>query len=61
MTLLLTLPHPLKLSDEQFEQLVQANPEMRLELTSSGELMIMSPTGGETGNLNFELYLDLGN
>jgi Uma2 family endonuclease len=34
---------------------------MRLELTAQGELIIMPPTGGETGNRNFELYLDLGN
>ena len=51
--IVLTIPQTLKLSDEQFEQLVQVNPEMRLELTSSGELIIMSPTGGETGNRNF--------
>ncbi|WP_347566245.1 Uma2 family endonuclease [Scytonema sp. UIC 10036] len=33
---------------------------MKFECTASGELVIVSPTGGETGNQNFELYLDLG-
>ncbi len=60
-SLTLNLPPILSLSDEQFEQLALANEDIRLELTAQGELIIMSPTGGETGNRNFELYLDLGN
>jgi Uma2 family endonuclease len=59
--LILNLPPALKLTDEQFEKLALANRDIRLELTAQGELMIMPPTGGETGNRNFELYLDLGN
>ena len=58
--LTLNLPPVLKLTDEQFEQLAIANRDIRLELTAEGELIIMPPTGGETGNRNFELYLDLG-
>jgi Uma2 family endonuclease len=30
-----------------------------LELTAEGELIVMPPTGGEAGNLNFLLYKDL--
>ena len=60
-TLALNLPQNLTLSDDQFENLVLANRETKFELTSTGELLIMSPTGGETGNRNFELYIDLGN
>ncbi|MGB5595937.1 MAG: Uma2 family endonuclease [Crocosphaera sp.] len=60
-SLTLNLPPILSLSDEQFEQLALANEDIRLELTAQGELIIMSFTGGETGNRNFELYLDLGN
>ena len=59
--LTLNLPSALKLTDEQFEKLALANRDIRLELTAKGELVIMPPTGGETGNRNFELYLDLGN
>lgn len=51
----------LSLSDEQFYHLCAKNPELKLERTAAGELVIMSPTGGETGkrnsSLNFELAL----
>ncbi len=53
--LTLQLPLALKFADEEFEQLVAANQDLRLELSSSGELVIMSPTGGETGNRNLDL------
>ncbi len=58
--LTLQLPPVLKLTDEQFEQLAAVNQDLRLELTAKGELTIMPPTGGETGNRNFEIYIDLG-
>ncbi|WP_414753048.1 Uma2 family endonuclease [Anabaena sp. CCY 9910] len=53
--LTLQLPPHLKFTDEEFEQIVAVNQELRLELTAEGELVIMSPTGGETGNRNFDL------
>lgn len=53
--LTLQLPPNLKLTDEEFAQIVAVNQELRLELTAKGELIIMSPTGGETGNRNFDL------
>ena len=59
--LTLNLAPVFKLTDEQFEKLTLANRDVRLELTAEEELVIMPPTGGETGNRNFELYLDLGN
>jgi Uma2 family endonuclease len=58
--LTLQLPPVLKLTDEQFAQLTAANQDLQLELTAKGELIIMPPTGGETGNRNFEVYIDLG-
>jgi len=54
-TLSLQIPPSLKFTDEEFEQIVDFNKELRLELTAEGELIIMSPTGGETGNRNFDL------
>lgn len=54
-SLTLNLPPVLKLTDEQFEQLAAFNSDLRLELTAKGELIIMPPTGGETGDRNFEL------
>ncbi|MEL6462562.1 MAG: Uma2 family endonuclease [Cyanobacteria bacterium J06621_15] len=54
-TLSLQIPPSLKFTDEEFEQIVEFNKELRLELTAEGELILMSPTGGETGNRNFDL------
>jgi Uma2 family endonuclease len=53
-------PH-INLSDEEFYELCRDNPEMRFEQTAKGSLIIMSPTGGETGNRNFSLNVQLGN
>lgn len=54
------IPPHLSVSDAQFRQLVRANPELRLERAANGELVVMAPTGSESGNYNFELGLDLG-
>jgi Uma2 family endonuclease len=43
------------LSDEECFQLFKSNEHLRLELTSEGDLIIMPPTGGETGIRNSEL------
>jgi Uma2 family endonuclease len=51
-TLTLNLNPIIKLTDEQFFQLCQENENIRLERTAKGELIIMSPAGGETGNRN---------
>ncbi len=48
------------LTREEFQALCAANPEAKLELNANGELVIMSPTGGETGAWNFEFCTDLG-
>jgi Uma2 family endonuclease len=60
MNLTLNLPQTWKMSQEQFAELAQINQDVRLELTAKGDLIIMPPTGGETGNKNFEIYIDLG-
>jgi Uma2 family endonuclease len=43
------------LTDEQFDLLCEANPEIKFERTPTGELVIMPPTGGETGMNNATL------
>lgn len=43
------------LTDDQFYQLCQDNPELKLERNRWGELIVMPPTGGETGNRNSEI------
>ncbi|MFN6517545.1 MAG: Uma2 family endonuclease [Nostoc sp. CreGUA01] len=56
MTVLsLHLPTNLQFTDDEFEQIIAVNKDLRLELTAQGELVIMPPTGGETGNRNFDL------
>ncbi|MHC5613141.1 MAG: Uma2 family endonuclease [Nostoc sp.] len=54
-SLTLQFPPALKLTDEEFEQLIAVNQELRLELTAQGELVIMLPTGGETGERNLDI------
>ena len=44
---------------EQFEQLCIEYDELRLELTSTGELIVMPPTGCETGRSNSNLTYQL--
>ncbi|MBF2063793.1 MAG: Uma2 family endonuclease [Calothrix sp. C42_A2020_038] len=50
----------LDLSDEQFYQLCRSNPNIKFERSSTGELILIPPTGGETGKSNFEIAVDLG-
>lgn len=57
-SLTLNIPPLAQLSDEQFYQICQANQELKFERTAIGELIIMPPTGGETGNLNSEINAD---
>ncbi|WP_298913561.1 Uma2 family endonuclease [uncultured Nostoc sp.] len=59
-----TLPSTLKLkidlTDDQFFQMCQQNRDYRFERTASGELLIMPPTGSDTGNRNFDMVVELG-
>lgn len=48
----------IQLTDNQFYQLCRENPEIKFERNAAGELLIMSPTGGETGNCNSEINAD---
>jgi Uma2 family endonuclease len=44
-----------RLTDEQFFELCSANRDIRFERSADGELIIMAPTSGGTGNKNAEL------
>ncbi|MBD3884761.1 Uma2 family endonuclease [Phormidium tenue FACHB-886] len=46
------------MTDEQFYQLCQANPDVKFERNAAGELIIMAPTGGETGSYNAEIVAE---
>ncbi len=48
------------LTDEAFYQLCRANPDVKFERSAQGELIIMSPTGGESGRRNANITIDLG-
>ncbi len=50
-----------KISDDEFEKFCRQNPDVELELTKEGELVIMPPTGGKTGHRNFSLIVKFGN
>lgn len=56
----LAIPTGFKVTPAQFDQLAAIEQLARLELTQHHELIIMSPTGGEAGAKNFNLYIDLG-
>ena len=45
----------LHVSASEFDSLCLDNPDLRLELTKDQELIVMSPTGGESGERNLEL------
>jgi Uma2 family endonuclease len=49
------------LTDEQFFQLCQDNRDLRLERNARGDLIIMPPTGGTTGDSNASLTAQVWN
>ena len=56
----ISVPKGFKVTPEQFDWLADVEQAARMELTHDGELIVMSPTGGEAGEKNFNLYIDLG-
>ncbi len=58
-TLTLNLNSVITLTSEEFYQLCQDNPDLKLERNATGELIIMPPTGGETGKRNVNLILQI--
>ncbi|MEH1781346.1 MAG: Uma2 family endonuclease [Nostoc sp.] len=59
----IALPSILKLkidlTDDQFFQMCQQNRDYRFERTASGELLIMPPTGSDTGRRNVKITTQL--
>ncbi|PSP17670.1 MAG: Uma2 family endonuclease [Cyanobacteria bacterium QS_8_64_29] len=53
------VPERFQLTPEQFERLALTNETVRLELTAKGELLVMPPTGFETGDRNSEINAQL--
>ena len=58
-TVVLNLEPIARLSDEQFYQLCIANRDLSMEMNAEGELIIVPPVGGESGNREADLITDL--
>src|SRR6478736_2005728 len=51
----LRIPETYPMTDDELFAFCAANKELRIERDEEGQLIIMSPAGGITGNLNFRL------
>ena len=48
------------ISDRAFEKLCADNPEIKCETNKHGKLIVMSPTGSESGEKNADLLIQVG-
>jgi Uma2 family endonuclease len=58
--LAVNLPATPAMTPAQFYEFCQANPDLRIEQTATGEVIIMSPAFSDTGNRNFSIAVQLG-
>lgn len=49
----------LKFTDDEFWEFCRQNDGMRIEMTKEGDVIVMPPTGWETGDKNSEINLQL--
>jgi Uma2 family endonuclease len=47
------------ITDEVLEQLCRENPEAKLETNAQGQLIVMSPTGSQSGQRNGKLFFQV--
>ena len=59
--LVLQMPPVWEMNADSFFDFCQLNSHLRIECSPTGKLIIMSPTGSETGNRNFKLIQQLAN
>lgn len=59
--LTVNLPAIATLSREQFYEFCQANRDLRIERTATGEVIIMPPVFSDTGNRNLKISQQLAN
>jgi Uma2 family endonuclease len=52
--------YPSSMTDEDFAQFCAENPDLRIETTAEGELLVMAPTHPLSGDRNSQLAIDLG-
>lgn len=53
------LPPSFQMTDDEFFEFCRLNRDLRIERTAQGEILIMPPTGGMTGNRNARLTMQL--
>lgn len=58
--IVLNLKPMIELNDDQFEQLCRNHRDLNFERTAKGELVVVSPMGGEGSNREADLLIDLG-
>jgi Uma2 family endonuclease len=51
----ITIPQTFKVTHEQFQQIAAVNRDLRLERSATGELIVMPPTGSDTGKRNLDI------
>lgn len=57
--LVLRMPPAVGMDDVQFFEFCQMNRDLRLERTSEGDILVMSPSGGESSARNAEMAFQL--
>jgi len=49
-----------RMTEDEFFEFCELNRDLRLELTSEGDLIVMPPTGSKSGHRNLKLSVKLG-
>lgn len=57
---ILKIPEHYRMTDDELFELCVANKELRIERDEQGQLIIMSPAGSFSSNMNFNLNAQLG-
>ncbi|OCR02711.1 hypothetical protein BCD67_05870 [Oscillatoriales cyanobacterium USR001] len=57
--LVVKIPSSFQMTDDQFFNLCQFNRDLRIERTKTGDVIIMPPTGSETGNRNGDMFFQV--
>ena len=55
----LRLSPAIEITDDEFFAFCQLNRDLRFERTAAGDIIVMAPTGGETGNRNADITAQL--
>jgi Uma2 family endonuclease len=60
LPLVLHFPPNQRMSPDEYYDFCMANPDLRLEQSEDGEIIVMAPTGGNSGGRNSDINLQLG-